>query len=253
MIDSGRLVDAEDPGTTLSPRHRLPGVPVVEASFPACRAKLEFGQKATSMALPAPLRGSLDEPGGRCEDQQNVRRGEKMESIRAVSRTSSQTAEAIPWVNRGGRSDPRRSERIVDYGRWAPSGNVQCWDVIVVDEPWVRDGRWPFMRQAQRLVDHAKGFPAVKEDVSGQHVAIDCSCSNDPRWKSCFRRRQAPVGIQNIAPTTKRFPVLARRRDHRTSSSAVAAEGLTSMAVGQRRRLRTCTNSSALLGYHHPG
>jgi nitroreductase len=42
--------------------------------------------------------------------------------------------------------------RIVDCGRWAPSGtNVQCWDLIVVDDPIVRDrGMDVLLRQAQR-------------------------------------------------------------------------------------------------------
>jgi nitroreductase len=45
-------------------------------------------------------------------------------------------------------------QRIVDCGRWAPSGaNVQCWDFIVVDDPIVRDRVMDvFLRQAQRLV-----------------------------------------------------------------------------------------------------
>ena len=53
-------------------------------------------------------------------------------------------------------------ERIVDCGRWAPSGaNVQCWDFIVVDDAAIRDKVLAvFLRQAQRLVEHAKGFPA---------------------------------------------------------------------------------------------
>lgn len=62
-------------------------------------------------------------------------------------------------------------QRIIDCGRWAPSGaNVQCWDFIVVDDPAVRDKVMAvFLRQAQRLVDHAKGFPAVKKTYLAQH------------------------------------------------------------------------------------
>ena len=50
-------------------------------------------------------------------------------------------------------------DRIVDCGRWGPSGaNTQCWDFIVVDDPEMREEvRQVFLRQAQRLVDHAKG------------------------------------------------------------------------------------------------
>jgi Nitroreductase family len=42
-------------------------------------------------------------------------------------------------------------QRVVDCGRWAPSGpNVQCWDFIVVDDPTMRDKVMDvFLRQAQ--------------------------------------------------------------------------------------------------------
>src|SRR6201990_1068140 len=78
-------------------------------------------------------------------------------------------------------------ERIVDCGRWAPSGaNVQCWDFVVVDDPAVREEVMAvFLRQAQRLVDHAKGFPAVKKTYlanTGAIVLVVC----DPRWQVCF-------------------------------------------------------------------
>jgi len=61
-----------------------------------------------------------------------------------------------------GRRVPREVlARIVDCGRWAPSGaNVQCFDFIVVDDDEVREAVMQvFLRQAQRLVDHAVGFP----------------------------------------------------------------------------------------------
>ena len=59
-------------------------------------------------------------------------------------------------------------ERIIDCGRWAPSGaNAQCWDFLVVDDPdQIQAVTDIFLRQAQRLVDHAKGFPAVKKSVT---------------------------------------------------------------------------------------
>lgn len=65
-------------------------------------------------------------------------------------------------------------QRIVDCGRWAPSGaNVQCWDFIVIDDAEVRDRVMAvFLKQAQRLVDHAKGFPAVKKTYLSNTGAI---------------------------------------------------------------------------------
>ena len=61
-------------------------------------------------------------------------------------------------------------ERIVDCGRWAPSGaNVQCWDFIVVDEPTMREAVTAvFLRQPQRLVDR-QGLSGGQEDLSRQH------------------------------------------------------------------------------------
>lgn len=78
-------------------------------------------------------------------------------------------------------------ERIVDCGRWGPSGaNVQCFDFIVVDDPALRDKVMEvFLHQAQRLVDHAKGFPAVKKTYLANTVAI-VIVLGDPRWKVCF-------------------------------------------------------------------
>ena len=78
-------------------------------------------------------------------------------------------------------------QRIVDCGRWAPSGaNVQCWDFVVVDDPAVRDRVMAvFLRQAQRLVDDAKGFPAVKKTYLANTLAI-IFVLGDPRRKTCF-------------------------------------------------------------------
>ena len=78
-------------------------------------------------------------------------------------------------------------QTIVDCGRWAPSGaNVQCWDFVVVDDPTVRDRVMAvFLRQAQRLVDHAKGFPAVKKTYLANTIAI-IFVLGDPRRKACF-------------------------------------------------------------------
>ena len=77
--------------------------------------------------------------------------------------------------------------RIIECGRWAPSGaNVQCWDFIVINEPnMIEKVTEVFLRQAQRLVDHAKGFPAVKKTYLANTVAI-VIVLGDPRWKVCF-------------------------------------------------------------------
>ena len=51
-------------------------------------------------------------------------------------------------------------KRIVDCGRWAPSGaNTQCFDFIVIkDKEMIKFTTNIFLKQAQRLVDFAKGL-----------------------------------------------------------------------------------------------
>ena len=50
--------------------------------------------------------------------------------------------------------------KIAEAARWAPTGaNAQCWDLIVIDDKKARQNVLDvFLRQSQRLVDHAKGF-----------------------------------------------------------------------------------------------
>src|SRR5260370_2658786 len=64
-------------------------------------------------------------------------------------------------------------QRIVDCGRWAPSGaNVQCWDFIVVDDPAVRDRVMAvFLRQAQRPVGPAERVSAVQKKYLAKNLA----------------------------------------------------------------------------------
>ena len=82
---------------------------------------------------------------------------------------------------------PEVLDRIAECGRWAPSGaNVQCWDFIVVHDPDMREAvRQVFLRQARRLVEHTKGFPAVSKNYLANTVAI-VIVLGDPRWKVCF-------------------------------------------------------------------
>ena len=105
-------------------------------------------------------------------------------------------------------------EKIVDCGRWAPSGaNTQMWDFIVVDDPEIKKRVFDvFMRQSQRLIDHAKGFPAVKKSYMAHTVAIIAMLLcfpavkksymahtvaiivvvGDPRWKDSFPQGTSP-------------------------------------------------------------
>ena len=141
-------------------------------------------------------------------------------------------------------------ERIIDCGRWAPSGaNAQCWDFLVVDDPdQIQAVTDIFLRQAQRLVDHAKGFPAVKKSYLTNTVAI-VLVLGDPRWKVCFPQ-----------PTTEEYE--AEYRDNNDAiflcslgaaiqnvQLGVAAEGLTSAWLSGGGEDLTNAELSELLGY----
>jgi len=141
-------------------------------------------------------------------------------------------------------------ERIVDCGRWAPSGaNVQCCDFIVVDEPQLRDKVMEvFLHQAQRLVDHAKGFPAVKKTYLANTVAI-VIVLGDPRWKVCFPQ-----------PTTDGWEAEYRDNNEvifqnsigaaiQNIQLGVAAENLTSAWLSGGGEALTNKELSGLLGY----
>ncbi|MDA4843753.1 nitroreductase family protein [Hoeflea poritis] len=141
-------------------------------------------------------------------------------------------------------------ERIVDCGRWAPSGaNVQCFDFIVVDQPALRDRVTEvFLRQAQRLVDHAKGFPAVKKTYLANTVAI-VIVLGDPRWKVCFPQ-----------PTSKGWEAEYRDNNEviflnsigaaiQNIQLGVAAEGLTSAWLSGGGEAIINKELSNVLGY----
>jgi nitroreductase len=83
--------------------------------------------------------------------------------------------------------------KIAEAGRWAPTGaNAQCWDLIVVDDAETKQAVLDvFLRQSQRLVDHAKGFPAVKKTYLANTAAIFVVLG-DPRFKACFPQATSP-------------------------------------------------------------
>ena len=141
-------------------------------------------------------------------------------------------------------------ERIVDCGRWAPSGaNVQCWDFIVVDESIVRDAVTAvFLRQAQRLVDHAKGFPAVKKTYLENTVAI-ILVIGDPRWKVCFPQpTTAELDLEYLDNNQAIF-LCSLGAAIQNIQLGVTAEGLTSAWLSGGGEDMTNKELSALLGY----
>ncbi|MFC3228419.1 nitroreductase family protein [Marinibaculum pumilum] len=150
-----------------------------------------------------------------------------------------------------GRSVDRAAlQRIVDAGRWAPSGaNVQCFDFIVVDEPAMRDAVTEvFLRQAQRLVDHAKGFPAVKKSYLANTVAI-VLVLGDPRWKVCFPQPTSPDWEREYLDNNQAIFLCSLGAAVQNVQLAVAAEGLTSAWLSGGGEEITNRELSDLLGY----
>jgi nitroreductase len=141
-------------------------------------------------------------------------------------------------------------QRIVDCGRWAPSGaNVQCWDFIVVDEGAVRDNVMAvFLRQAQRLVDHAKGFPAVKKTYLANTVAI-ILVLGDPRWKACFPQATTAEWDAEYRANNEAIFLCSLGAAIQNIQLGVAAEGLTSAWLSGGGEDETNRELAELLGY----
>jgi nitroreductase len=94
---------------------------------------------------------------------------------------------SVRRFEKGKKVDRETLLKIAEAGRWAPTGaNAQCWELIVVDDADTRQAVLDvFLRQSQRLVDHAKGFPAVKKTYLANTVAIFVVLG-DPRFEVCF-------------------------------------------------------------------
>jgi len=141
-------------------------------------------------------------------------------------------------------------QRIVDCGRWAPSGaNAQCFDFIVVDDPRMRDKvMGVFLEQAQRLVDHAKGFPAVKKTYMANTVAI-VLVIGDPRWKVCFPQPTTAAFEHEYRDNNEAIFLCSIGAAIQNIQLGVAAEGLTSAWLSGGGEDITNKALSELLGY----
>ena len=141
-------------------------------------------------------------------------------------------------------------ERIVDCGRWAPSGaNAQPWDFIVVDEPGVREAvTGVFRAQAQRLVDHAKGFPAVAKEYLANTVAI-VIVLGDPRWKVCFPQPTSPDHEAEYRDNNEAIFLCSLGAAIQNIQLGVTAEGLTSAWLSGGGEDITNADLAKLLGY----
>ena len=141
-------------------------------------------------------------------------------------------------------------ERIVDCGRWAPSGaNAQCFDFIVVEAPEVLEAVTEvFLRQAQRLVDHAVGFPAVSKAYLANTVAI-IVVLGDPRWKVCFPQATSPEHDAEYRDNNEAIFLCSLGAAVQNIQLGVAAEGLTSAWLSGGGEDQTNRELAEVLGY----
>ena len=141
-------------------------------------------------------------------------------------------------------------ERIVDCGRWAPSGaNVQCVDFIAIHAPERREAvRQVFLRQAERLRLHARGFPAVSKNYLANTVAMVIALG-DPRWKCCFPMATTPEYAEEYARNAHSIYLASLGAAVQNLQLGAAAEGLTSAWLSGGGEATTNAELSALLGF----
>jgi nitroreductase len=140
--------------------------------------------------------------------------------------------------------------KIAEAGRWGPTGaNAQPWDLIIVDDPAKKQAVLDvFLRQSQRLVDHAKGFPAVKKTYLANTVAIFIVLG-DPRWKACFPQATTPEWEHEYAENNERIYLASLGAVIQNIQLAVTACGLTSAWLSGGGEDTTNRELSAVLGY----
>jgi nitroreductase len=140
--------------------------------------------------------------------------------------------------------------RIAEAGRWGPTGaNAQPWDLVIVDDAAKKQQVLDvFLRQSQRLVDHAKGFPAVKKTYLANTVAIFIVLG-DPRWKACFPQATTAEWQQDYADNNERIYLASLGAVIQNIQLAVTACGLTSAWLSGGGEDTTNGELSAVLGY----
>jgi len=140
--------------------------------------------------------------------------------------------------------------KIAEAGRWAPSGaNVQPWDFIIIDEPEVRDKVVEvFLRQANRLKEYAKGFPAVYKTYLSNTVAI-VIVLGDPRWKVNFPHGVTPETEEEYVENNENIFYCSIGAAIQNIQLAVTANGLTSAWLSGGGEKQTNNELSELLGY----
>ena len=150
-----------------------------------------------------------------------------------------------------GQSVPRDTLlQIAEAARWAPTGaNSQCFDVVIVDEPDMRERVLDvFLAQSNRLIDHVKGFPAVKKTYMANTVAIFIVLA-DERWKRAFPVATSPEWEDEYKANNERILLASIGAAVQNIQLAVTAVGLTSAWLSGGGEDTTNEALRALLGY----
>ena len=147
---------------------------------------------------------------------------------------------------------PEILNRIMEIGRWAPSGaNTQPWEFICVNDPEQRLAvREVFLHQAERLRTKAARFPAVRKEYMANTVAI-IIVLGDPRWKASFPQGHPdePQYIPEYNQNNEQILVASLGAAIQMLHLGVASFGLTSAWLSGGGEATTNKELSELLGY----
>lgn len=144
-------------------------------------------------------------------------------------------------------------EGIAEAARWAPTGaNSQCFDIVIVDDPEMREKVLDiFLAQSNRLIEHVKGFPAVKKTYMANTVAIIMVLA-DERWKAAFPNATSPEWAEEYRANNERILMASIGAVVQNIQLAVTAAGLTSAWLSGGGEDTTNRELAGLLGYPEP-
>src|SRR5260370_2422937 len=157
---------------------------------------------------------------------------------------------SVRRFEKGKKVDRETLLQIAEAGRWAPTGaNAQCWDLIIVEDADTRQAVLDvFLRQSQRLVDHAKGFPAVKKTYLANTVAIFVVLG-DSRFKACFPQATSPEWQREYSENNERIFLASLGGVIQNIQLSVTACGLTSAWLSEGGEDKTNEELDSILGY----
>ena len=158
---------------------------------------------------------------------------------------------SVRQFERGRKVSHKTLLSIAESARWAPTGaNAQHWDLIIVDDPVVRDAVIDiFVKQSNRLFVKAKGFPAVSKAYLSNTVAIFIVVG-DPRWKVAFpQHNEAVEGPDEYTSNNENIYYCSLGAVIQNIQLAVTAQGLTSAWLSGGGEISTNQALAELLGY----